>query len=59
MCFCAVCITGIEYGLQAMEGALSAVIRKFKILPGSTPLSLDYKITLKSVTGMKLRLESR
>jgi hypothetical protein len=47
------CDTGIEYGLQAMKGTLSAVIRQFKILPGSTPLSLDYKIMLKRLTGMK------
>jgi hypothetical protein len=45
--------------MQAIKGTLSAVIRRFKILPGCTPLSLDYKITLGSRTGLKIRLESR
>ncbi|PNF34015.1 hypothetical protein B7P43_G03492 [Cryptotermes secundus] len=50
---------GIKYGMQAIKGTLSAMIRKFKILPGSTPLSLQYKIMLGSRTGFKIRLESR
>jgi hypothetical protein len=52
-------VAGIKYGMQAIKGTLSALIRKFKILPGSTPLSLDCTIALKSVTGMKIRLECR
>jgi hypothetical protein len=52
-------VAGIKYGLQAIKGTLSSLIRRFKILPGRTPIALDTTITLKSVTGMKIRLESR
>ncbi|GFG36201.1 hypothetical protein Cfor_03141 [Coptotermes formosanus] len=50
---------GMKFGLMVTKGTMSALIRRFKILPGNTPLSLDYTIALKSRTGMKLRLESR
>jgi hypothetical protein len=52
-------VAGLKYGMQTMKGTMSAIIRKFKILPGNTPLQLHYKITLTSLTGMKIRLESR
>jgi hypothetical protein len=56
---CKTNVTGLKYGMQAIKGTLSALIRKFKILPGSTPLSLDYRITLGSKSGMRVRLEPR
>jgi hypothetical protein len=45
--------------MQVIKGTLSTLIRRFKILPGSTPISLDYKIALGSKTGMRMRLEPR
>jgi hypothetical protein len=49
----------MKYGLQVIKGTLSTVIRRFKILPGSTPLCLDYTIALGSKTGMRMRLDPR
>ncbi|XP_033607274.1 cytochrome P450 4C1-like [Cryptotermes secundus] len=50
---------GLKYGLQVIKGTLCSLIRRFRILPGSTPLSLDYTIALGSKTGMRLRLRPR
>lgn len=50
---------GLKYGMQVIKGTLSTLIRKFQFLPGSTPVSLDYKIALGSKTGMRMRLEPR
>jgi hypothetical protein len=52
-------IAGLKYGMQTIKGTISVLIRRFKILPGSTPLQLDYMLSLRSLTGMNVRLESR
>jgi hypothetical protein len=52
-------VAGLKYGMQTLKGTVSAIIRRFKILPSNTPLKLDCKISLRSLTGMKIRLESR
>jgi hypothetical protein len=52
-------VAGMKYGMQTVKGTISAIIRRFKILPSNTPLQLHYKISLTSLTGMKIRLESR
>jgi hypothetical protein len=52
-------VEGMKFGLMVAKGTMSALIRRFKILPGTTPLSLEYMIALRSRTGMKVRLESR
>jgi hypothetical protein len=49
----------MKFGLMVAKGTMSAVIRRFKILPGTTPIRLQYKMALRSSTGMKVRLESR
>jgi cytochrome P450 len=52
-------VTGMKFGLMVAKGTMSALIRRFKILPGTTPLSPEYMIMLKSRTGMRVRLEFR
>jgi hypothetical protein len=52
-------VAGMKFGLMMAKGTMSALIRRFKILPGTTPLSPEYVIVLKSQTGMRVRLESR
>jgi len=52
-------VSGMKFGLMVVKGTMSALIRRFKILPGTTPLSLQYMIVLLSHTGMRVRLESR
>lgn len=52
-------VAGMKFGLMVAKGTMSAVIRRFKILPGTTPIRLEYMIGLRSYTGMRVRLESR
>ena len=51
--------SGMKFGLMVAKGTMSALVRRFKILPGTTPLSVEYVIALRSQTGMRVRLESR
>ena len=50
---------GMKFGMMVVKGTMSALIRRFRILPGTTPISLEYVIALRSQTGMRVRLESR
>ena len=56
---CYMYVAGMKFGLMVAKGTMSALIRRFTFLPGTTPLSLDYMIALRSETGMTLKLESR
>jgi hypothetical protein len=54
-----VSVAGMKFGLMVAKGTVSAVVRRFQILPGTTPISLEYVIALRSRTGMRVRLEAR
>jgi hypothetical protein len=51
--------SGMKFGLMVAKGTMSALIRRFKFLPGTTPINLEYMIAMRSKTGIGVRLESR
>ncbi|XP_069701259.1 cytochrome P450 4C1-like [Periplaneta americana] len=53
-----ICV-GQKQGMFSMKTAMSGLLRRYKLLPGTIPLSLDYKVNLISSTGITVRLAER
>ncbi|XP_069701231.1 cytochrome P450 4C1-like [Periplaneta americana] len=48
-----------KQGMVMLKTGMSGLLRRYKLLPGTTPLSLDYKMNLMSNTGITVRLAER
>ncbi|XP_069675791.1 cytochrome P450 4C1-like [Periplaneta americana] len=53
-----ICV-GQKQGMVMMKTGMSGLLRRYKLLPGTTPLSLDYQVNLISSTGITVRLAER
>lgn len=54
-------ISGMKFAMLEMKAVLSAILRRYQILPASPPHKLDLTVVLvlKSLTGVVLRLQPR
>ncbi|XP_069702694.1 cytochrome P450 4C1-like isoform X2 [Periplaneta americana] len=50
---------GQKYALLFMKSAISGILRKYKLLPGTIPLNFHADVTLYPSTGVNLRLSKR
>lgn len=50
---------GQKYAMLEVKAVVSTVLRKFRLLPSSIPVTPSFKIVRKSATGIHLRLEAR
>jgi hypothetical protein len=54
-------VSGMKFAMLEMKAILSALLRRYQILPASSPHQLDLTVVLvlKSLTGVVLRLQPR
>jgi hypothetical protein len=54
-------VSGMKFAMLEMKAILSAILRRYQILPASPPHQLDLTVVLvlKSLTGVVLRLQPR
>ncbi|XP_069692149.1 cytochrome P450 4C1-like [Periplaneta americana] len=50
---------GQRYAMTMMKTVLSSVLRRYKLLPGDTPLKVVVEVMVKSLTGINIKLQLR
>lgn len=50
---------GQKYAMLLLKSSVSILLRRYKLLPGTTPIDLATEVVLKSLSGINIKLEMR